>query len=208
MPTRSRTGVSSNDDREPADLEELLDRVAAIARERERVSFGDVLDSVGRRSFGPLLLLTGLIILAPLIGDIPGVPTVVGLVVLLISAQLLLRRDHFWLPEWMLNRSIAAEKLCKAVGWLQRPASFVDRLLKPRLTHLVEGPWVYLMALVSALIALATPVMEIVPFSANGAGAVLTAFGLALIAHDGLMALLALLVAAGTTALLVLGLAG
>ncbi len=37
--------------------------------------------------------------------------------------------------------------------------------------------------------------MELVPFSANGAGAVLTGFGLALIARDGLVALVALALA-------------
>lgn len=37
------------------------------------------------------------------------------------------------------------------------------------------------------------PVMEAIPFSAGGAGAALTAFGLALIAHDGLTALFALI---------------
>ena len=33
--------------------------------------------------------------------------------------------------------------------------------------------------------------MEVVPFSANGAGIVLTIFGLSLIARDGLLALIA-----------------
>lgn len=33
--------------------------------------------------------------------------------------------------------------------------------------------------------------MELIPFSAHGAGIVRTAFGLSLIAHDGLLALLA-----------------
>ncbi len=44
-----------------------------------------------------------------------------------------------------------------------------------------------------ACIAIATvmPMMEIVPFSATSAGAVLTILGLSLIAGDGLMALLA-----------------
>lgn len=40
--------------------------------------------------------------------------------------------------------------------------------------------------------------MEFVPFSATGAGAALTAFGLALIAHDGLLALIAFLFTALT----------
>ena len=39
------------------------------------------------------------------------------------------------------------------------------------------------------LTAAATPLMELVPFSANVAGIAVTSFGLALIAADGLMAL-------------------
>ena len=55
-------------------------------------------------------------------------------------------------------------------------------------------------------IALFTPAMEVVPFSANGAGAVLTAFGLALIARDGLIAAIALVLAVLTAGLVVFGL--
>ncbi|MGQ0751395.1 MAG: exopolysaccharide biosynthesis protein, partial [Betaproteobacteria bacterium] len=49
----------------------------------------------------------------------------------------------------------------------------------------------YVIAGVCVVIAGAMPVMEVVPFVANGAGAALTAFGLALVAHDGLLAILA-----------------
>lgn len=51
------------------------------------------------------------------------------------------------------------------------------------------------------LIAVAMPPMELVPFTATGAGAALTAFGLSLIAHDGLVALLAFAFTATTLAL-------
>ena len=40
------------------------------------------------------------------------------------------------------------------------------------------------------------PLMELVPFSATTAGVALAAFGLAVIAHDGLLALLAFLATA------------
>ena len=39
------------------------------------------------------------------------------------------------------------------------------------------------------VVALAMLGMEVVPFSANLAGIALTAFGLAVVAHDGLLAL-------------------
>jgi hypothetical protein len=180
-------------DQDPENLEQLLDVIGQAAQEGGRVSWGAVLKVVGRRSFGPLLLVAGLFTLAPVIGDIPGVPAVIGLGVFLIAAQLLFGRDHFWLPQLLLNRSIAKEKLDKSISLLQKPARFIDRLLRRRLTKFTHGAAVYIIAVACIFIAAAMPVMEVVPFSANIAGAALTAFGLALIAHDGLLALLAIL---------------
>lgn len=157
----------------------------------ERIQLEAVVDAVGRRSFGALLLLAGLLTLAPLIGDIPGVPTIVAFFVLLIAVQLIVRRKHFWLPRWMLKRSVDPEKFHKTLEWCRRPARFVDKALRPRLTQLTEGVGAIVVAAVCLLIALVMPIMEVIPFSANGAGAALTAFGLALIANDGLLALIA-----------------
>ena len=70
-------------------------------------------------------------------------------------------------------------------GWLERPARVIDRFLWPRLSMFVEGCAVRVIATVPLLISLAMPVMEVIPFSASGAGATLHAFGLAFIARDG-----------------------
>jgi len=183
---------------ELTDLEQLLDLIEVAAHERERISLDAILDAVGRRSFGPLLLVAGLATLAPIIGDIPGVPTLMAVLVLLTAGQLLFRREHIWLPHWLLNRSVAHDKLCKALDWLRPPARFLDRWLRPRLTVLTRGVGLSVIAVACLLVALAMPAMEMVPFSANGAGAALTAFGLALISRDGLLALFALTVMAGT----------
>lgn len=48
-----------------------------------------------------------------------------------------------------------------------------------------------MIALASVAVAALTPAMEFVPFSAMLAGIALTAFGLALIANDGLLAIIA-----------------
>jgi hypothetical protein len=181
-------------------LEQMLDHIREAAEGQKEVSVDDLLEAVGRRSFGPLLLLTGLVILAPLVGDIPGVPTLASLIVVLISSQLLLGRQRFWFPRWLLQRQLAASKVSKGAGWLARPARFIDRIIKPRLTQFVDGVWIHVIAVISLTTALITPVMEFVPFSANVAGAVQTTFGLALIARDGTMALVAMVLAAGAAA--------
>lgn len=193
---------------EPTDLEALLDRIEEAADDDERVKLGAILEVVGRRSFGPLLLLAGIVMVAPVIGDIPGVPSIMGLFILLITVQLLLQRDHFWLPGWLLNRSVDRHKLCKGLGWMRRPARWVDRLLRPRLTFLTHRAGRHLVAVACALIALATPAMEVVPLSANFAGAAVTAFGLSLIAHDGLVALIAFAFTATTAGFMIQHLVG
>ena len=173
-------------------LEQLIDQIAGAEQQRgHQVSLEDVLSHIGRRSFGPLLLLVGLVTMAPLVGDLPGVPTLMAIIVFLTAVQLLLGRDYFWFPDWLLRRSISNETLRKVTHWCRKPARFVDRLLRQRLVVFARGPANYAIAIVCLLIAAAMPLMEVVPFSANGAGLALAAFGLALIARDGLLALIA-----------------
>ncbi|MFL1455265.1 exopolysaccharide biosynthesis protein [Marinobacter sp. GN3S48] len=179
------------DGNDPTTMKQLLDRIRASGEGVEQVSVAEILEAVGERSFGPVVLLAGLITLAPLIGDIPGVPTLLGLVVVLTLGQLLFQRHSIWLPSWISGRQVPRGKLVKSVDWLQKPARFLDRVTKPRLTFLVNGPGLYAMALICMSVALAMPAMEVVPFSANGGGAALMAFGLAIVARDGLVALLA-----------------
>ncbi len=183
---------------EPANLENVLDRIAkAEDEDGDHTSTRAVVNALGRRSFAPLLLLPGLVTLLP-IGGIPGVPTVMSVLVLLVSVQLLFGRRSFWLPAWLLNRSVPRSKLEKSRHWMLRPARFIDFFLRPRLTFLTNGAGVYLIALISVVIALMMPPMELVPFSAIGAGLALTLLGLALLAHDGFVALLGILVTTTT----------
>ena len=170
---------------------QLLSQIRESATDSGQVSVNAILASVGERSFGPIVLLAGLITIAPLIGDIPGVPTILGLVVLLTLGQLLFQRNSIWLPSWIARRSVSQDKLLKGLDWLQKPAQFLDRWTGPRLVFLVDGPGLYVMAIICMVVAMGMPLMEVVPFSANGAGAALIAFGLAIVARDGVLALLA-----------------
>ena len=170
-------------------IEELLARMRAGAKDTKRVTVNALYKEVGNRSFGPLILLAGIVTLAPLVGDIPGVPTTVGLVVILVTSQMVIGRTHFWLPKFILNRSVSSAKLRKALSWLDRPARFVDRLIRPRLLALTGGAANRVIAGLCLLIGAAMPLMDFVPFTANIAGAALTTFGLSVIARDGLLAI-------------------
>lgn len=187
-----------DDNQQITNLEQLIDQLDQAAQGKDEVSIGMIVDAVGSRSFGPLLLVAGLITLAPLVGDVPGVPTLMALLVLLIAIQLLFGRRQFWFPQWFLERSVARDKFAKGLAWMRKPARFIDKFLRTRLVYLTHGPGRYFIALTCTVIAAAMPPMEVVPFSANGAGIALTAFGLALIARDGLLAVIAFTVTALT----------
>lgn len=187
-----------NSPNDPASLTELLQRLRTETEGIDQVSVADILNAVGERSFGPIVLIAGITTLAPLIGDIPGVPTLLGLVVLLTLGQLIFHRRSIWIPGKLARRNIGRQKLIKGLDWVDKPARFVDRWTKRRMAWLVRGPGQYLMAILCMLVAAAMPLMEIVPFSANGGGLALTAFGLAIVARDGLLALLAILATGGT----------
>ncbi len=177
---------------DPANLQQVLDRITQTAADHPHVTFGTIMDTVGSHSFGPLLMVVGILLLSP-ISAIPGVPTLSGLLILFLSIQMLVIRDRFWLPAWLLNRQLPTDKLLKGIGYLEPVADFIDHRLHSRLVGVVRGPGSYLIGGVCVLIACAMPLMEIVPFSATAAGFALTVFGLALISRDGLLALLALL---------------
>jgi hypothetical protein len=170
-------------------LQQLLERLDKAAA-GERVDVECMMEAAGRSSFGALLLLGGLVTLSPL-DIVPGIPTLIALAVLIVCVQLLAGRKHFWLPAWVLRRSISRRRFRQALAWLQKPARFGDRLVRPRLTALTTDAAIKVIAAACIVVALAMPVMEVVPFSANLAGIALTAFGLAVIAHDGLLALVA-----------------
>ena len=82
------------------DLVALLERIRATDGDGQEVTVGEILKAAGTRTFGPVVVVAGLVVLAPLIGDIPGVPTLMGLLVLLTVGQMLFRKRELWLPRW------------------------------------------------------------------------------------------------------------
>jgi hypothetical protein len=175
---------------EVKNIEQALDKIDQAAQDSDPVSLDAIVQGVGSRTFGPLLLLAGIVMASPLSG-IPGMPTSMSVLVLVIAAQLIIGRKHFWLPNWLLKRSVSRKRLNKAIYWLKRPARFIDHWLRPRLTFLVHPIGTYIIAVMCIVIAAGMPFMELVPFSATAAGVAICAFGVALVAQDGAVALFA-----------------
>ncbi|HLA30871.1 MAG TPA: exopolysaccharide biosynthesis protein [Pseudomonas sp.] len=159
------------------------------------------MEAAGQRSFGPMLLLPGLIALSPLSGT-PGLPSTVAVMVALIAGQLLCERRQIWLPHWLLTRSLSRSQFEHALQVLHPMARWVDRMVQPRLTLFTRGPALYANVLLCLLIALSMPPLELILFANTINGAALAALGLALFTHDGVLALLAFAFSIGSLYLL------
>ncbi len=202
---RSELGQALAVNEAPRNLGDLLQRISQVASDRDDVYLATIMEALGTRSFGPVLLLIGVILVSPLSG-LPGMPTTMGIGLALISLQLVMGREAFWLPRWLLDRHVSSQRLQSALQWLDRPARFIDWWLRPRLQMLASDSGAVFIASVCLLLALAMPVMEIVPFSATAAGLAVVAFGLALVAIDGLFVLLGLFYLFAVAALAITGL--
>ena len=174
----------------------VLDQLAELAGDKDEVSVGDVHEAFGQRSYGPFLLIPALIEMSP-IGGVPGLPSVIALLIGIIAVQMLIGRRELWLPGFLRRRSVRGERLEKAVEKMRPLARWTDRLFHGRLTFLTRGPWLRVIAVLCILLVLTVPGLELIPFASTFPMAAIAMFGLALLVGDGLLVLLGLLIVGG-----------
>ncbi len=126
---------------------------------------------------------------------IPGIPTFLVVIVSLMAVQLLFGRDHVWMPQFVQNRAVKSKKLHKAVGKLRGIAHWLDEHSRDRFEFLIRDVWIKLAAIIVLLLCLTVPPLEFIPFASSGPMLAIAAIGLALIVRDGLVMVLALILA-------------
>lgn len=191
--------ASERQQRTSAILEDFItDRATA-----EEVSFAEIRDALAGRTYGALMLLFSLPNLIP--SGIPGLSTVLGLPILLLSLQLIAAVQRPWLPAALLRRTIPRQRLKQVLDACLPTMRRVERLLRPRWLPLTGWLGVRLLALVCFVLAIV--LILPIPFG-NWPPALAIAFlSLALIERDGLacavglVAAIASLIAVGKLAL-------
>jgi hypothetical protein len=172
------------------DLETLLKTLAQRAVKDQSFTVGQLLQSLGRRSFAPVLLITACIGFTPF-GAIPGMPTLLAIVIILMTSQIILGRRHIWLPEFIRKKYLSRRAVLGTVKILKKPARFLDRIVHPRLTFLTEKPFSIFLAAACLVLALAVPPLEFVPLIDMPLWAAILALSFALATHDGIVAIIA-----------------
>ncbi len=165
---------------------DVVDRMENAAA-TEETSVRDVVAALGEASFLPVLMAPAIAVVSPLSG-VPVFSSICGLTIALVAVQLLMNRDHLWLPEWLMRRRVRTRTLCTATRWLRRPAAFLDSVARTRLSFLVGPPFNWLTELTCLFCGLAMPFLELFPLTSSILGAAVTLFSLSLLVRDGLIA--------------------
>ena len=184
---------------DPKSIGDILDRVDELAGKEQKVELGHVVKAMGHRSHGPFLLIPALIEMSP-IGGIPGLPTVLAAIIILVSVQILLGRKHLWLPGFLERRAIKADTARKAVEKMRGFAKVMDRWFHGRLPQFTTGWFVRAAAIVCILLALTVPPLELLPFASTAPMFAVACFGLAMLVRDGLLMIVAFILSVAAVA--------
>ncbi|WP_298734904.1 exopolysaccharide biosynthesis protein [uncultured Psychrobacter sp.] len=183
----SKSDLSSSKHSLTAVLEQLEPNEDA-----DKISIGDIMDSLNSKGFGPLIFAPALIAIMPT-GGIPGVPTICGVIITLISVQMLFGKERPWLPQFVDNISFDEDKLHKGVNIASKATKWIDKLVKPRLKSLTSDKAKKVAAALCIFAALAMIPLELVPFAVMIPAASVILFAISLITEDGYVFLAGLL---------------
>lgn len=188
------------------DLTGLLDKIEKRVAEdgpspQGKLSLQELLDVVGRRAYGPLLLIIGLLSVSPL-ALIPGSTWTFAILTLLVAVQMALNRKRLWLPKSALNVSFAETKIQAALKPLRPWTKAIDKVIRPRFEFLAGEPWLGVIALLAIAAALITFPLSFIPLAPFLPGATIILIGLGITARDGVVLGLAILLVCGSGYLL------
>jgi hypothetical protein len=148
----------------------------------EQMRLQDLMDGLGERSFGFVLLLFGVL---SAIAIVPGLATIIAIPLLFFGLQMLAGYRTPWLPKSISERSFAKADLLATIERALPAMRWVETICKPRLLFLIGpvgerllGLLVFILALV---IALPGPGTNFAP------GVAIAFMAIAIIERDGLL---------------------
>lgn len=169
--------------------------LAAVRGESERVTVAEILDALDNRAFGLATLLFAIPSVIPMP---PGVPTVVGIALFIVSLQMVMGRQELWLPNFLSKQGFSRKSLVSGFEKIKPQLELLEKVSRPRLLILTGK-------IATVLIGIVIMVMSIIlilplPPGGNFPPALACAvLGMALVERDGIIVLIGLAVTAAAT---------
>ncbi len=174
-----------------ANLTSVLDQIEH-AEGSPRITVGEVVELTGQVSFAPLLIVPAIALVTPLSG-IPLFSSAMGIIIFLVSVQMLFRREKLWLPKWILDLKAPRPRVHAMFRWIHPFVDWLDRRTHSRLTLLTHRPFVFVPQCLCVLSGMVLPMMELIPFSSSLMGLSVALLGIGIFTRDGILLMLALI---------------
>lgn len=168
-----------------------LKRVAAEAPE-EGLTLGALTSALGDRAFGMVLFVLALPVCLPFLY---GVPQIVALPMLALSAQMVMGRSAPWLPSAMASRRLSKQSLETTARGAERWFGWIENFATPRLSFLSGRTAERLIGVMFCLFCLS--ILVPLPLTNTTPGIALVIASLGLINRDGLLVLGGLILGTG-----------
>lgn len=167
-------------------VDELEEEAIDAINDSESMALSDIIERFEERAFGPLILIPALIAVLPT-GAIPGIPSLCGIIIVLISIQLVLGQHTPWLPEQLSTKEIGGDKVMLKIQKIKPISEKISRWSYPRWESLTEETAEMAIAICCALAALCMIPLELIPFASAVPGIALILAGIGISTKDGLL---------------------
>ncbi|AHM04968.1 exopolysaccharide synthesis protein ExoD-related protein [Roseibacterium elongatum DSM 19469] len=171
----------------PDETMAISHRLTDLAQDAEgdTVTLAWILSQLHERAFGLFLLVLALPCCIPFLY---GVPQVVALPLMFVSAQILLGRTTPWLPKKLAARTVATASLHslarRAGPWLRR----IEAFSRPRLVALTRRPMDQIVGL--ALVLFSASILVPLPGTNTVPGFAVVIISMGLLQRDGILVVL------------------
>lgn len=168
----------------------------AVRGDGERVTVAQIADALDARAFGLATLIFSLPSVVPMP---PGVPTVVGFALLIVSVQMVFGRHELWLPGFLSRRSFSRQALVSAFEKMAPRLEAVEKIAKPRLLFMTGKMGTVLIGVIVLFMALVL-ILPLPPGGNFPPALACAILGMGLAERDGVIVLFGLVVSVAATA--------
>ncbi|RKX35450.1 MAG: exopolysaccharide biosynthesis protein [Verrucomicrobia bacterium] len=151
------------------------------------ISLGEILDRVGPKGFGLLLMVLSLPSALPI--PAAGYSTPFGVIFVFLGVQMLTGRREPWLPGWARRLTFKASLAEKMIQGAAKAFSFLEHLVKPRLEWVAGRSGMAIMSLL--VMTMACLMILPIPLTNTAPAGVIFLIGVSICERDGLFAIAA-----------------
>ncbi len=166
----------------PKRSSEVLREIAENKHLRKKLTYQHIVDTLGERAFGIMILFFSLPSLFP-VSVVPGVAVIFSLPIIIFTLEMVFGSDSLWLPKFIANKQISHAHLSRIISVVLPYIMKLERLTKPRWTFMT-CPTANIIRDI-AIFCLALLLMLPIPFSNVILGILLVIFSIGIIENDG-----------------------